>query len=73
MQNGDIESVLFLLTVQVNVNTRVQDATQLTPLHICVQTGNEIILRNLVRSFLHDREAFEPSCDDVVTGWSEYQ
>ena len=48
MQNGDIESVLFLLTVRVNVNNRVQDATQVTPLHLCVQNGNEIILRNLV-------------------------
>ena len=52
MQNGDIESVLFLLTVHVNVNNRVQDASQLTPLHLCVQTGNEIILRNLVRSYI---------------------
>ncbi|UJR21238.1 hypothetical protein I4U23_024333 [Adineta vaga] len=48
VQNGDIESVLFLLTVHVNVNNRVQDASQLTPLHLCVQTGNEIILRNLL-------------------------
>ncbi|CAF3851561.1 unnamed protein product, partial [Rotaria sp. Silwood2] len=48
VQNGDIESVLFLLTVNVNVNNRVDDANQLTPLHICVQTGNEIILRNLL-------------------------
>ncbi|CAF1118017.1 unnamed protein product [Rotaria sordida] len=48
VQNGDIESVLFLLTVNVNVNNRVDDANQLTPLHLCVQTGNEIILRNLL-------------------------
>ncbi|CAF3943262.1 unnamed protein product [Adineta steineri] len=48
VQNGDIESVLFLLTVHVNVNNRVQDTNQLTPLHLCVQTGNEIILRNLL-------------------------
>ncbi|CAF2499543.1 unnamed protein product [Rotaria sp. Silwood2] len=48
VQNGDIESVLFLLTVQVNVNNRVQDASQFTPLHLCVQIGSEIILRNLI-------------------------
>ena len=36
------------LTVHVNVNNRVQDANQFTPLHLCVQNGNEIILRNLV-------------------------
>ncbi|UJR28238.1 hypothetical protein I4U23_009488 [Adineta vaga] len=48
VQNGDIESVLFLLTVRVNVNNRVQDASQFTPLHLSVQTGSEIILRNLI-------------------------
>ena len=30
-------------------NNRVQDASQLTPLHLCVQTGNDNYLRNLVR------------------------
>ncbi|CAF3345195.1 unnamed protein product [Rotaria socialis] len=48
VQNADIESVLFLLTVHVNVNNRVEDTNQYTPLHLCVQTGNEIILRNLL-------------------------
>ncbi|CAF3398603.1 unnamed protein product [Rotaria sp. Silwood1] len=48
VQNGDIESVLFLLTVQVNVNNRVQDSSQFTPLHLAVQIGSEIILRNLI-------------------------
>ncbi|CAF0740586.1 unnamed protein product [Adineta steineri] len=48
VQNGDIESVLFLLTVRVNVNNRIQDASQFTPLHLSVQTGSEIILRNLI-------------------------
>ena len=55
VQNGDIESVLFLLTVQVNVNNRVQDASQFTPLHLSVQIGSEIILRNLVRHSSCDR------------------
>lgn len=52
VQNSDIESVLFLISVQANVNSRVQDAAKLTPLHLAVQTGSEITVRNLVRSDL---------------------
>ena len=48
VQNSDIESVLFLISVQANVNSRVQDAAKLTPLHLAVQAGSEIIVRNLV-------------------------
>lgn len=50
VQNSDIESVLFLISVQANVNSRVQDAAKLTPLHLAVQAGSEIIVRNLVRN-----------------------
>lgn len=52
VQNSDIESVLFLISVQANVNSRVQDAAKLTPLHLAVQAGSEIIVRNLVRLLL---------------------
>uniref|UniRef100_A0A8C2ZT29 Ankyrin repeat and FYVE domain containing 1 n=1 Tax=Cyclopterus lumpus TaxID=8103 RepID=A0A8C2ZT29_CYCLU len=48
VQNADIESVLFLISVQANVNSRVQDAAKLTPLHLAVQAGSEIIVRNLL-------------------------
>lgn len=48
VQNSDIESVLFLISVKANVNSRVQDASKLTPLHLAVQAGSEIIVRNLV-------------------------
>lgn len=48
VQNSDIESVLFLISVKANVNSRVQDAAKLTPLHLAVQAGSEIIVRNLV-------------------------
>ncbi|XP_078535807.1 rabankyrin-5 isoform X1 [Lissotriton helveticus] len=48
VQNSDIESVLFLISVQANVNSRVQDAAKLTPLHLAVQAGSEIIVRNLI-------------------------
>lgn len=50
VQNSDIESVLFLISVQANVNSRVQDSSKLTPLHLAVQAGSEIIVRNLVRT-----------------------
>lgn len=55
VQNSDIESVLFLISVQVNVNSRVQDSSKLTPLHLAVQAGSEIIVRNLVETqdFVH--------------------
>ncbi|XP_057676703.1 rabankyrin-5 [Corythoichthys intestinalis] len=48
VQNSDIESVLFLISVKANVNSRVQDAAKLTPLHLAVQAGSEIIVRNLL-------------------------
>uniref|UniRef100_A0A2K6RKI5 Ankyrin repeat and FYVE domain containing 1 n=1 Tax=Rhinopithecus roxellana TaxID=61622 RepID=A0A2K6RKI5_RHIRO len=48
VQNSDIESVLFLISVHANVNSRVQDASKLTPLHLAVQAGSEMIVRNLL-------------------------
>ncbi|KFM79602.1 Ankyrin repeat and FYVE domain-containing protein 1, partial [Stegodyphus mimosarum] len=48
IQKKDIESVLFLLSIHVNIHSRVQDSTQLTPLHLAVEAGSEIIVRNLL-------------------------
>ncbi|XP_035691517.1 rabankyrin-5-like [Branchiostoma floridae] len=48
IQNSDIESVLFLISVHANVNSKVQDASQMSPLHLAVQAGSEIIVRNLL-------------------------
>ncbi|KAH9525638.1 Ankyrin repeat and FYVE domain-containing protein 1 [Bulinus truncatus] len=48
IQKADIESVLFLLSVHANVNSRTQDSQNLTPLHLAVLTGSEIIVRNLL-------------------------
>ena len=46
---GDLEGLLFLLSVRVNVNSRTSDTAKLTPLHLAVQTGrDEMILRNLI-------------------------
>ncbi len=45
---GDLESVLFLLSVSVDVNSRTQDANLLSPLLLAVQVGSEMIVRNLL-------------------------
>uniref|UniRef100_A0A4W3ID53 Ankyrin repeat and FYVE domain containing 1 n=1 Tax=Callorhinchus milii TaxID=7868 RepID=A0A4W3ID53_CALMI len=45
---NNVISVLFLISVQANVNSRVQDISKLTPLHLAVQAGSEIIVRNLL-------------------------
>lgn len=48
IQRNDIESVLFLLSVHVNFHSRVQDSSKFTPLHLAVQVGSEMILRNIL-------------------------
>ncbi|RWS12587.1 rabankyrin-5-like protein [Dinothrombium tinctorium] len=48
IQKGDIESVLFLLSIHVNIHSKVQDASQLSPLHLAVESGSEMIVRNLL-------------------------
>jgi ankyrin repeat protein len=46
--NSDIETVLMLLTLNVNVNSKTHDAQSKTALHIAVEVGDEMILRNLL-------------------------
>ncbi len=46
--NSDIETILSLLSVNVNVNARIQDSSGKTPLHLAVEAGNEMVVRNLV-------------------------
>ncbi|XP_050520840.1 rabankyrin-5 isoform X2 [Daktulosphaira vitifoliae] len=48
IQNGDIESVLFLLSVNVDVNSRVQNELQTTPLHLAAASGNEMLVRSII-------------------------
>ncbi|OAD58199.1 Ankyrin repeat and FYVE domain-containing protein 1 [Eufriesea mexicana] len=43
IQKNDMESILFLLSIQVNVNSRVHDVTQTPPLHLAVVSGNEML------------------------------
>ena len=49
IQNVDVETVLFLIGVSVNVNSRIQDSSHRTPLHLAVSARSEIIVRHLVR------------------------
>lgn len=46
--DGDIETVLSLISVNVNVNSRVNDSVSKTPLHLAVESGFEMIVRNLL-------------------------
>lgn len=48
IQTCDVESVMFLLSVEVDVNSRVQDATLAPPLHLAAATGHEVLLRSLL-------------------------
>ena len=46
--NKDVESVIFLLSVAVNINSVVKNPTCNTPLHFAVKNGSEILVRHLV-------------------------
>ncbi|GAB1599554.1 rabankyrin-5-like, partial, partial [Argonauta hians] len=48
IMSGDIESVLFLISVHADVNSRVQDSQHYTALHLAVMALSEIITRNLI-------------------------
>ena len=43
----DTESVLFLIQVRVDVNSRTKDGEEATPLHLAVKIGDDFIVRNL--------------------------
>lgn len=44
----DLESVLFLLSIHVDVNSRVHDVNQTPPLHLAAASKNEMLVRNLI-------------------------
>ncbi|XP_023713314.1 rabankyrin-5 isoform X2 [Cryptotermes secundus] len=48
IQKNDMESVLFLLSIHVDVNSRVQDASQTPPLHLAAASGSEMLVRSLL-------------------------
>lgn len=51
VKNSDLEAVLFLLSTHMDVKIATQDSERATPLHLAVQTGDEMIVRNLVKDF----------------------
>lgn len=48
IMKDDLESVLFLLSIQVDVNSRVHDVNQVTPLILAASSENEMLIRNLI-------------------------
>ena len=40
---------MFLMSVHVDVNSKVKDRSLSTPLHLAIQTGSELLVRQLVR------------------------
>lgn len=48
IMKDDLESVLFLLSIQVDVNSRVHDVNQTPPLHLAAASKNEMLVRNLI-------------------------
>ncbi|KAK6636534.1 hypothetical protein RUM43_010196 [Polyplax serrata] len=50
LQNNQVENVLFLLSIKVDVNSRVKDSTQTPPLHLAAAGGNEVLVRSLILS-----------------------
>lgn len=61
IMKDDLESVLFLLAIQVDVNSRVHDANQSTPLHLAATSKNEMITRNLIlaEARINERDAVQ--------------
>lgn len=61
IMKDDLESVLFLLAIQVDVNSRVHDANQSTPLHLAALSRNEMITRNLIlaEARINERDAVQ--------------
>ncbi|XP_052739096.1 rabankyrin-5 isoform X3 [Bicyclus anynana] len=70
IQTCDMESVMFLLSVEVDVNSRVQDATLAPPLHLAAAVGNEVLLRSLLLAGArpNDRDAHKRTALHVAAG-----
>ncbi|XP_077288215.1 rabankyrin-5 [Arctopsyche grandis] len=69
IQKKDVESVMFLLSVEVDVNSRVQDAALTPPLLLAAAVGDEILLRSLLLAGArpNDRDAHKQSALHVAS------
>jgi len=45
---SDLESLLFLISINVNVHSKTTDSNKLAPILLAVQVGNEMMVRNLL-------------------------
>ena len=50
--NTDVDGVLFLIGIEVNVNSPIQDGSLRTPLHLAIPSGSEVVVRHLVSTNL---------------------
>jgi len=48
--NTDVDGVLFLIGIEVDTNSSIQDGTLRTPLHLSIPSGSEVIVRHLIWS-----------------------
>ena len=46
--NEDVAAVVFLMSVRAEINSKVQNPSLNTPLHLAVKKGTEIVVRHLV-------------------------
>lgn len=69
IMKDDLESVLFLLAIQVDVNSRTHDVNQLTPLHLAATSENEMLIRNLILAGarLNDRDSNQKTALHIAT------
>lgn len=68
IMKDDLESVLFLLSIQVDVNSRVHDVNQVTPLILSAASENEMLIRNLILAGarLNERDATQKTALHVA-------
>lgn len=61
IKKNDLESVLFLISILVDVNSRVQDPSLSPPLHLAAKSGNETLVRSLILAGarVEDRDAMK--------------
>ncbi|XP_055604737.1 rabankyrin-5 [Uranotaenia lowii] len=69
IMRDDLESVLFLLSIHVDVNSRVHDVNQTPPLHLAAASEKEMLIRNLILAGarLNDRDATQKTALHVAS------
>merc|ERR1712013_711068 len=56
---SDLESLLLLISINVNVHSKTTDSNKLAPILLAVQVGNEMMVRNLL---LAEATSKQPEC-----------